>query len=268
MDPIATHRIPSSASDGSPALERETQSTSQCDILRPMLITMPSASVPVPFFRPRRQGPECAIEDRVIAHLPTLFESERPVWIAGSVPLGAGMPDLILTTYQALVARLAGAGAVDTNILAYLRVVARARPHTIATRLRLSPRVAEQRIAALSEAQALTDCAGAVALTPACRDVLPKVTAIEVKVNNWQRAVSQALRNRIFAHQSFIALPMGVAMRVRRDPTLFRSGVGVIGIDAGDASRVLKPSALGQPRVWAYYYKLAALVGQRVVGEQ
>ena len=177
-----------------------------------------SASVPVRFFRTRRQGPECAIEDRVIEQLPALFESELPVWIAGSVPLGAGMPDLILTTYQALVARLAGAGAVETNILAYLRVVHRARPHTIATRLRLSPRTANRRIAALSEAQALTGCAGAVALTPACRDLLPKVTAIEVKVDNWQRAVSQSLRNRIFAHHSFIALPMGVAMRVHRDP--------------------------------------------------
>ena len=233
-----------------------------------MLRTTQSASVPVSFFRPRRQGPECAIEDRVIEQLPALFESEHPVWIAGSVPLGAGMPDLILATYQALVARLAGAGAVETNILAYLRVVGRARPDTIATRLRLSPRVAEQRIAALSEAQALTGCAGTVALTPACRDLLPRVTAIEVKVDNWQRAVSQALRNRIFAHRSFVALPMGVAIRVRRDPRLFRSGVGVIGIDADDASRVLKPSVLGQPRVWAYYYKLAVLVGQRVVGEQ
>ena len=233
-----------------------------------MFRTVTSASVPVRFFRTRRQGPECAIEDRIIEQLPALFESELPVWIAGSVPLGAGMPDLILTTYQALVARLAGAGAVETNILAYLRVVRRARPHTIATRLRLSPRTANQRIAALSEAQALTGCAGAVALTPACRDLLPKVTAIEVKVDNWQRAVSQALRNRIFAHHSFIALPMGVAMRVHRDPVLSRTGVGVIGIDVDGASRMLKPSALRQPRVWAYYYKLAALVGQRFVGEQ
>ena len=204
----------------------------------------------------------------MIEQLPVLFKSELPVWIAGSVPLGAGMPDLIVTTYQALVARLAGVGAVETSILAYLRVVGRARPHTIATRLRLSPKVAEQRIAALSEAQALTGWAGAVALTPACRDLLPKVTAIEVKVDNWQRAATQARRNRLFAHQSFIALPMSVAMRVRRDPTLVRSGVGVIGIDADAASRVLKAPTLGQPRVWTYYYKLAALVGQGVAREK
>ena len=57
-------------------------------------------------------------------------------------------------------------------------------------------------------------------------------------------------------------------MRVHRDPVLSRTGVGVIGIDVDGASRMLKPSALGQPRVWAYYYKLAALVGQRFVGEQ
>ena len=104
----------------------------------------PSDPGPVTFFRPRRGGPECAIEDHVIDHLPALFSSAYPAWMAGSVPLGAGMPDLIVAAYQALVASLAGAGAVETNILAYLRVVSRARPDTIATRLRLSPKIAER----------------------------------------------------------------------------------------------------------------------------
>ena len=61
-----------------------------------------------------------------------------------------------------------------------------------------------------------------------CRDILPEVTAIEVKVDNWQRALSQALRNRTFAHRSFIALPVKVAARVRRAPALLQSGIGVI----------------------------------------
>ena len=150
-----------------------------------MLRIVPSFSEPVPFFRPRRAGPECTMEDCVIQHLPSLFGSEHPNWMAGSVPVGAGLPDLIFATYQALVTGLAEAGAVDTNILAYLRVVGRARPETIATRLRLSQRVVEQRVRMLLEVRALTDSNGAVALTPACRDLLPKVTAIEVKVDNW-----------------------------------------------------------------------------------
>ena len=233
-----------------------------------MQATPLSTSGSVPFFRRRRGGAECTIEDRVIEQLPSLFGSEWPVWTAGSVPLGAGLPDLILTTYQALVTQLADAGPVATDILAYLRVVGRARSETIATRLKLSPKATARHVGALLEAQALTDFAGSVALTPVCRNVLPKVTAIEVKVDNWQRALSQALRNRLFSHQSFIALPIGVATRVRRDPTLLRSGIGVIGIDVDDDVRVIKRSVLSQPRVWAYYYKLAVLVGQRVAEDR
>ena len=178
------------------------------------------------------------------------------------------MPDLIVAAYQALVAGLAGAGVVETNILAYLRVVGRARPDTIATRLRLSPKIAEHRVRTLLEAEALTDCGGSVSLTPSCRNILPEVIAIEVKVDNWQRAMSQALRNRIFAHRSFIALPVGVAARVRRAPALRQSGIGVIAMDADGGATVVKQAASGQPKVWAYYYKLAVLVAQRSVRVQ
>ena len=158
------------------------------------------------------------MEDCVIDHLPALFGSAHPAWLAGSVPLGAGLPDLIVASYQALVEGLAGFGAVETNILAYLRVVSRARSDTIATRLRLSPKIAKHRVRLLLEAEALTDCAGSVSLTPICRDILPEVIAIEVKVDNWQRALSQALRNRTFAHRSFIALPGRCCMiQLRRE---------------------------------------------------
>ena len=178
------------------------------------------------------------------------------------------MPDLVVAVYQPLVAGLAGSGAVETNILAYLRVVGRARPDTIAARLRLSPRTAESRLRILLEADVLTDRSGSVSLTPSCRDILPEVIAIEVKIDNWQRALGQALRNRIFAHRSFIALPETVAARVRRAPALLQSGIGVIAIDEERRATIVKPAASGQPRVWTYYYKLAALVGQRFLRVQ
>ena len=233
-----------------------------------MVRIAPSFSKSVPFFRPRRAGPECTMEDCLIHHVPSLFESEHPNWMAGSVPLGAGLPDLIFASYQSLVTGLAEAGAVETNILAYLRVVRRARPETIATRLRLSQRVTEQRVRMLLEVKALTDSNGAVALTPDCRDLLPKVTAIEVKVENWQRALSQALRNQIFAHRSFVALPVGVAARANRAPVFLRSGIGIIGVDADGGARLLKKAAYRQPRVWSYYYRLATLIGQHVAKDQ
>ncbi len=220
------------------------------------------------FFRPRRGGPECTIEDSVIRHLPDLIGSEDPACIAGSVPLGAGMPDLIIATYHPVVTALASVGATEAHILAYLRVVGRARPATIATRLRLRPKATEQYVEALQNTRAVTATAGVVALTPACRDVLPMVTAIEAKVDNWQKAIGQASRNRSFAHRSFVALPVAVATRVQRAPEVLGSGVGVIGVDDGGGASVLKQPVSNKPRVWAYYYRLATLVGQRVVREQ
>jgi len=228
----------------------------------PVLQTTTPAVPPVTFFRPRRPGPESMIEDCVIEHLPDLFGSTHPAWMAGSVPLGAGLPDLIVATYQPLVAGLAASGAVETNILAYLRVVGRARPDTIATRLRLSPKAAHVRVKTLLEAEALIDRAGSVSLSPICRDILPEVTAIEVKVGNWQRALVQALRNRLFAHWSYIALPEAVADRARRAPELVQSGIGIIAIDGYRDAAIVKQAASAQPRVWSYYYKLATLIGQ------
>lgn len=233
-----------------------------CGTFSPVLQTTAPIAPTVTFFRPRRRGPESVIEDCVIEHLPALLGSMHPAWMAGSVPLGAGMPDLVVASYQPLVAGLAGSGAVETSILAYLRAVGRARPDTIATRLRLSPKTAELRVKTLLEAEALVDRAGSVSLTPICRDILPEVTAIEVKVGNWQRALGQALRNRIFAHRSYIALPETLADRVRRAPPVAQSGVGVIAIDRDRRAAIVKQAASGQPSVWSYYYKLAALIGQ------
>ena len=75
-----------------------------CGTFSPVLQTTAPIAPPVTFFRPRRRGPESVIEDCVIEHLPALFGSMHPAWMAGSVPLGAGMPDLIVASYQPLVA--------------------------------------------------------------------------------------------------------------------------------------------------------------------
>ena len=52
---------------------------------------------------------------------------------------------------------------------------------------------------------------------------------------------------------------------MRRAPALLQSGIGVIAIDVDGGATVVKQAAYGQPKVWAYYYKLAALVGQQSV---
>ena len=135
-----------------------------------------TASPIVNYFRPRREGPEAVIEDSVAAQLHTLFEDGgRDCWTAGSVPLGAGMPDLMIVAYKRLALALAGADLSDAHILGYLRAVGSARLDTIAERMRVTQKSASRRLYRLVEARALrVTPADTFSLTSVCRTSCPK----------------------------------------------------------------------------------------------
>ena len=77
----------------------------------------------VNYFRPRKLGPELIVEDAVAKHIPQLFSNnyERS-WTAGSVPIGAGLPDLIIASYNPDVLKLSQIETSNCRILAYLRM--------------------------------------------------------------------------------------------------------------------------------------------------
>lgn len=223
-----------------------------------------TAAPKVTYFRPRRYGPESVIEDLVAAHIPSLLTRRRhKCWAAGSVPVGAGMPDLVIVAYERLALALADSDLSDTQILGYLRAVRSARLDTIASRLRVPSRATTRRLYRLVDARAVRVTADETfSLTPTCRDVLPEIVTIEVKVAQWRRAVEQARRNRIFSHRSFVALPSPVAERVK-DELAFRSfGLGIIAIDESGAFSVVREARRTRPVVWSYYYRLASLIGR------
>lgn len=223
-----------------------------------------NSSPAVTYFRPRRPGPEAVIEDRVAAQIPTLFRERRQCrWTAGSVPLGAGMPDLVIVAYKPLALALADADLSDAQILGYLRAVRSARLDTIAERLRVPNRSMSRRLHRLVEARVLRVTADETfSMTSGCRDVLPEIITIEVKVDNWQRAAEQSRRNRIFSHRSFVALPNLVAERVQDQPAFTRFGLGVLGVKESGGVSVIRDARRGRPMVWTYYYQLATLIGR------
>lgn len=216
------------------------------------------------YFRPRRSGPEAVIEDCVAAQIPALFKSRRQFsWTAGSIPLGAGMPDLVIVAYKPLALALADSDLSDAQILGYLRAVRSARLGTIAERLRVPNRSMGRRLHRLVEARALRVTADETfALTAVCRNVLPEIITIEVKVGNWQRAAEQARRNRIFSHRSFVALPSPVAERVYREPAFTRFGLGVLAAQEDGSVSMKRRATVGRPVVWTYYYQLASLLAR------
>ena len=213
-------------------------------------------------FRSRRHGPEALIQDTVVAQIRELFCPNLHSWTAASVPLGAGIPDLVVVSYDPQVFALANAELSDAQILAYLRAVGKARLETIAQRMGTSRRKLHSRITCLVEASALETSSNTFSLSPPWREILPEIITIEVKVSNWQRAIEQAARNRIFAHRSYVALPAKIAQRVRAQSLFGDLGIGLISVSEDDSASVIRKPRRTRPTVWTYYYQLASLLAR------
>jgi hypothetical protein len=97
---------------------------------------------------------------------------------------------------------------------------------------------------------------------PERRDLLPEIVTIEVKVSNWQRAIDQARRNRLFAHRAFVALPRDVAERVKTQRTFVDYGIGLLAVHQAGNVTMMRRSRRSNPSVWTYYYHLATLVAR------
>lgn len=225
---------------------------------------MPSSVEPSPVtqFRPRRHGPEAIMQDIVTGRIPELFAPNQHSWTASSVPLGAGIPDLVVVSYNPQVFALTNVELADAQILAYLRAVGKARLETIAQRMRTSPKKLSDRLDCLVEGAAIETSSNTFSLSPPWRQILPEIITIEVKVSNWQRAIEQAARNRIFAHLSYVALPDKTALRVRTEALVGQLGIGIISVSGDGAASVIRKPRRTRPTVWTYYYQLASLLAR------
>jgi hypothetical protein len=216
-------------------------------------------------FRPQRPGPEAELQDAVTQQLVELSPAScGPVWAGSSVPLGAGIPDLVMVAYQPEVLTLADLECASAEILAYLHAVRRARLRTILQHTNRRRHLAIRCLNGLVEAEAVCEKSGLFSLTPLWRDVLPEIVTIEAKIKNWQEAVEQAARNRVFAHRSFVALPESLARRVRSEGILQRLGLGLLSVGDDLGTRISRRARRHRPRVWSYYYKLATLLATDV----
>lgn len=213
-------------------------------------------------FRARREGPEAVMQDVVVNNIPELFSPKKHCWAGASIPLGAGIPDLVVVSYNPQVFSLSNVDLADAQILAYLRAVGKARLSTIAERMRRSPEQLSGRLYQLVDAEAVAETKNTFSLSPAWRQILPDIITVEIKISNWQRAVEQAARNRIFAHASFIALPEKVAQRIRTEQVLAKVGIGLISVGENGVATTIRKPRRSSPTVWTYYYQLASILAR------
>ena len=98
-------------------------------------------------------------------------------------------------------------------------------------------------LTALINAKVVSESPEGFSLEPAWRTILPEVVSIEAKVSNWRKAVSQAARNQLFSHRSFVALPTNVATRASTDEHVAREGIGVLAVAQDGSVTVVRSAA-------------------------
>jgi hypothetical protein len=220
------------------------------------------ANLPTPHFRLPRNGPELTMQTQIASRIPELFSAQQDLWTGASLPVGAGVPDLVVAAYHPQVLSLANVEISPAQLLAYLRAVGPARLETIADRLRTPKRALGRSLESLVDAEVVTFNDDLFYLSPIWKNILPEIITIEVKVADWQRAIEQAARNRIFAHRSFVALPERIASRICEEPIVSKLGLGLLSVSVEGSVRVSRKARRRQPTIWTYYYKIAALLAR------
>ncbi|MEN9063105.1 helix-turn-helix domain-containing protein [Ponticoccus litoralis] len=89
-------------------------------------------------FRPLKVGPEAVLQAAVEKDIAKLLPLGEFSWTGSTVPVGAGVPDLLRASVRPEAVSIADADSISIAILGYLRAARRARVETIAERLGLS----------------------------------------------------------------------------------------------------------------------------------
>jgi DNA-binding Lrp family transcriptional regulator len=205
-------------------------------------------------------GPEAKLQGAVEAHLSTIFPRRQKhlALVLGSLTLGAGRPDILLASFDEHVTRLSKVDRHARALLPYLQLARPASAKTLARRLGLSVKSVDRALAQLVEARIATQKRTTYSLSRRWQTIIPDIVAVEIKVGNWRRGLSQAARNRIFAHRSYLGLPETVARRVKTDKLFRTFGVGIIGIAPSGRVHIVKAARRTRPKVWSYYFALAS----------
>lgn len=218
-------------------------------------------------FRERERGPEAELLDTILgwSRDSQWFENRT----AGSsplaaveLPIGAGIPDAIVASYRSELTDALRLRQPHARILSYLRNISCARQSTISHRLGLESSELDDILSELIASKAVNRSGKSLAIAPKWRSILPVTVSIEAKVSKWQKAITQADRNRIFAHYSYVALPYRLARHASNDACVADTGLGVLGVRKCGAVVHVRRARRRTPKIWSYYYTLAFRFGR------
>ncbi len=214
----------------------------------------------ITYVRTGRSGPEQKIENTTVLNMAKLLKAESNLlWIGGSVPLGAGIPDIVAAVFKPYLLNLARTTKPNISMLSYLRTTGLARKDTIARKLLLSSGAIESQLEVYQEIGAIQKINNAYCMRASWKNLISEIVSVEAKVSNWKRAANQAIRNKLFSHYSYVAFPIKVASRVKTESIFKDNGLGVLGIE-GETMLLIKKARKSSVFIWEYYYKLALCI--------
>jgi hypothetical protein len=212
----------------------------------------------VRFYGSRRIGPESVIEDAVVERARELFHAPRRITcILGSRQIGNGLPDLTIVCCRPMVRDLPDLTGDQSLLLGYLRLVNRVSASTLAAKLQMPETRIDDSLAPLVSTAIVRQHRQSFSISPLWRDLLA-VATVEAKSTDWRRAITQALRNTVFANQSYVALPERHAENAASDSVRHRLGIGVISVTDSGCAEIRARARLQRPLVWRHYFDLAS----------
>ncbi len=108
----------------------------------------------------------------------------------------------------------------------------------------VSIRTAKKKLKELVEAGYLEFKNKVYTLKRAYRPIVEKVIAIEVKLYNWKKALSQAFKYMVFANQSYVAMDADFVHRAKANISEFQKcNIGLLSITSeGDIKKIWEPT--------------------------
>lgn len=214
-------------------------------------------------FRNRIEGPELIFEDLLTSKLPSMFQTiNDPLWAGTSLSVGAGRPDIMVVTFRPNLLKLTKTGNSEIQIMSYLRSVNMAKVSTIAERTLQPIKSIKQSLETMIENDTVQKIGSSFKLNSEWRNILPEIICIEVKVSHWKRAITQASRNQVFSHKSYMALPSDLANKMENNHRVKELGIGIIGILTDGRIIIQRKAKRNQPKVWFYYYQIAKMIAR------
>lgn len=209
-----------------------------------------------------RPGPEedlmKALSDGVRAGA---FGDLSQSWVGRGLTIGSGDPDLLITRPRPEVRFLAGLEEPHHWALSLLRQVPLCSLQRVAEHLATAPAKAGRILSELLRLGIASMVDGEqYRLDEAFESPLIEVVAIEAKVSRWKDAIRQASKNRLFCHQSYIALPWPLAVKVASESLFEIHRIGLLGIDDTGVLDMVRPAPVVRPVAWHHYYELASKV--------